>query len=316
MIENFKKYVQEQGLIKTGEQTLLAVSGGLDSVVMADLFSKSGYPFAIAHCNFQLRGQESEDDALFVQHLAAGFQVDFFIKRFDTNIFAKEHQLSIQVAARELRYTWFETFYPEYHHIAVAHHQNDALETMIYNIAKGTGLAGVRGIKAQHGHIIRPLLFSSRDELESYAKESNIEWREDSSNASDKYARNRIRHEVIPVLKSINPSIEKTSSVTFERLSAIERLVESVIKEKEGSLYYFENGGVKISIDELNKLKEPMVYLTELVKPFGFSYVDCKQIILAIGQSESKWFLSKNYELFKDRGFLLVSEFGKSETSN
>jgi len=316
MVEVFKKYVEKHELIQPKSQTLLAVSGGLDSMVMAELFQKSGFPFAIAHCNFQLRGEESDGDETFVIEWAATFGVKCYVKKFETDRFSKENKLSIQVAARQLRYEWFGTFYPEYPQLAVAHHQNDALETMVYNLAKGTGLAGIRGIKPKNGHIIRPLLFASRRELEEYAQKNGIQWREDSSNASHKYARNLIRHEIIPVLKKINPSIEKTSVTTFDRLATLESFIQQTVKEKEGVLYSAHNEGISIQIKELQSLSHPILFLSELIRPFGFSYHDCLQILTTLDNSESKRFLSETFELVKDRGVLWVKKINAGDSES
>lgn len=301
MIENFKKFIEAQILLSPNSKTLLAVSGGIDSVVMVDLFNKSGLSYSIAHCNFQLRGKESNEDQDFVEQMAKDLNVEFFTQNFDTLNYSEINKVSIQVAARDLRYQWFSTFLENHGQIAVAHHQNDALETMIFNLTKGTGLAGLRGIKPKNGKIIRPLLFASRHEIEKYAFDNQLEWREDSSNISTKYARNLIRHEVIPILKKINPSLEKTSVSTFERLTLVENFIQDSIKSLEGSMYFSSNEGLKIEINPLKRHASALLILSELIFPYGFTFYDAQQIFKIIDQSESKRFLSAEYELIKER---------------
>ena len=206
MLQKFQNHIIQNFNFLIGRRLLLACSGGLDSMVMVDLFHKLSFDMAIAHCNFQLRGMESFEDQNFVHNYAETNNIELFITQFDTEAFAEDYKLSTQVAARELRYSWFYELLEtkKYDYILTAHHADDNLETFLINFVRGTGLEGLTGIPAQNGTIIRPLLIFSRKEIEQYAKENNIEWREDSSNTSDKYLRNNIRHNLVPVLKELN----------------------------------------------------------------------------------------------------------------
>ena len=206
MIKKLENHLSHNFHFLNGKKLLLATSGGLDSMVMAHLFHQLNYEIAIAHCNFQLRGVESFEDQNFVQEYANANTIPLFVTQFDTKAFAEDYKLSTQVAARELRYNWFYELLEteKYDYILTAHHADDNLETFLINLSRGTGLEGLTGIPEQNENIIRPLLQFSRQEIENYAKENNIKWREDSSNASDKYLRNKIRHHLVPMLKELN----------------------------------------------------------------------------------------------------------------
>jgi tRNA(Ile)-lysidine synthase len=211
MFGDFISFIAKNKLAAESGRILLAVSGGLDSVVMTDLFHKAGFQFGIAHANFHLRGAESDRDEQFVRKLADKYDVEIFINQFDTISHARKNKLSVQVTARDLRYAWFDDVLLKhgYDCVATAHHLDDQVETFIINIARGTGIAGLHGIPVKQGKVIRPLLFTDRKEIEAYASENNLEYVEDSSNSSDKYTRNRIRHKIVPQLEKINPSFRK-----------------------------------------------------------------------------------------------------------
>jgi tRNA(Ile)-lysidine synthase len=237
MIDEFKKFISENNLINPGDKILLAVSGGIDSMVMSHLFYQLNYKIGIAHCNFSLRAHESDKDEEFVHRFANERNIPFYTVRFETKSFAKKNRLSVQMAARELRYTWFEEIRLNkgYDATAVAHNLNDNIETLLINLIRGTGLAGMAGMKPLSKRIIRPLLFASREEIINYQKNNNIIYREDKSNAETKYTRNKIRHLVIPVLKEINPSIETTLYETAERFSGFNEIVSEYISQLRGN---------------------------------------------------------------------------------
>jgi len=219
----FLEFIKRNKLFDLHDRVLLTVSGGLDSVVMVDLFHVCGIDFGIAHCNFKLRGYESDGDEDFVKALAKKYDKPLYTNHFKTRKFADEHGISIQMAARELRYTWFETIREskEYSVIATAHHKDDSVETILFNLIKGTGLDGVGGIPVRNGNVIRPLLFATRNELEDYASRKKINWRKDSSNMSTDYARNKIRLEVIPKLLEINPGFKDSIAKSVSRINEI-----------------------------------------------------------------------------------------------
>ncbi len=202
MLKKFQKYIRSNNLLSKNDEILLAISGGIDSVVMLDLFDKSGINYAISHCNFKLRMFESDDDELFVRELAHKYNIDIYVNWTNTKEYAKDNGLSIQEAARDLRYNWFNQVcrHNNYSKIAVAHHQDDRIETFFINLSRGAGIKGLKSIPVIRDNIIRPLMFATRDEIESYAKEHMLEYREDSSNRKDYYLRNNIRHNLTPTL--------------------------------------------------------------------------------------------------------------------
>jgi tRNA(Ile)-lysidine synthase len=306
MLEKFQNHIVQNFDFLIGKKLLLATSGGLDSMIMVDLFHKLSFDIAMAHCNFQLRGVESFEDQQFVQNYADANEIDVFITQFDTTTFAKDFKLSIQVAARELRYSWFYELLEtkKYDYILTAHHADDNLETFIINLIRGTGLEGLTGIPAQNGNIIRPLLIFSRQEIEQYAKEINMEWREDSSNTSDKYLRNKIRHNVVPVLKELNPdflsSFLKTQAYLHESKAMAEDasiLVYQQVAEEKGEEIHFD-------LNKLKKLPNYKSYLYEWLNEFKFSaWEDIYDLV--DGQSGKQVF-SEGFRLLKDRDSLIL----------
>src|ERR1700744_4532026 len=211
-VKQFTAFIGQNNLFLPGSKVIAAVSGGMDSVLMAHLLKAAGYDLSIAHCNFQLRGAEAIADQEFCQNLAQQLRVKFHTGNFDTTAYAAEKKISIQMAARDLRYQWFDQLRQQYNYdvIALAHHQNDTIETILLNLTRGTGIAGLHGILPKNGYLVRPLLFLNRDEIQQLIAPNKLGWVEDSSNTSVKYARNKLRHEVIPALKELNPGLEKT----------------------------------------------------------------------------------------------------------
>ena len=289
---------------------LLAVSGGLDSVVMANMFSRAGYTFAIAHCNFQLRGKESDGDEQFVEEMAAKYKVPFHVKHFDTAAHAENHKVSIQMAARDLRYAWLKEAMEEdkYDFIAIAHHSDDAIETFFINQLRGTGIAGLHGIASNHQSIIRPMLCFSRNDIEKYASVEKLKWREDSSNASDKYERNKIRHHLLPELLKISPDAAKAISHTIENLTETEIIYRKAIEEKLNKMVAVKSGKTFIPISGLSKLEHPHLYLYEYIKKSGFNYVQSKEICQSLNGQSGKVFLSATHRIIKDRRNLVLEK--------
>ena len=238
MLKFFEKFISDEDLFTSKQKILLAVSGGLDSTVMCHLFHKAGYHFAIAHCNFGLRGKESDGDEAFVKKMAKQYNVTFYTERFETPEFAKAKKMSVQMAARQLRYDWFEKIRISegFNYIAVAHHLDDETETFFINLIRGTGIAGLHGILPKKNKIVRPLLFATRKDIEAYARKEKLIFREDSSNLSQKYIRNRIRQTIIPELKEMNPSLETTIKNDIERLREVELIFKQAVDEKRKKL--------------------------------------------------------------------------------
>ena len=300
MIEQLLNHIQRHNLCKTTDKILLAVSGGLDSMVMLHLFRQAGFQIGVAHCNFQLRGEDSDKDEQLVT-LICGSETALHIKKFSTKDYAEERGLSTQMAARDLRYKFFyelcENF--GYQYVATAHHLNDAIETVLLNLTKGSGIEGVTGIPAKNDQIIRPMLFATRDMMEEYARTNKLAWREDSSNALTDYQRNFIRHQIVPRLKEINPALEETFRNTLERLSGARQFTEIFISRFYTEAVQTENGMIRIDQKKLISVHEPAVLLWELIKPFGFNFVQCKEIVL--DHQTGKYFLSPTHQLTIDR---------------
>jgi tRNA(Ile)-lysidine synthase len=295
------------------KKLLLAVSGGLDSMVLLHLFKELKYEIAIAHCNFQLRGIESFGDQKFIQDYAEVHSIPIYVTQFDTIAFAKDYKLSTQVAARELRYNWFYELMDteNYDYVLTAHHADDNLETFLINLTRGTGLEGLTGIPEQNDKIIRPLLYFSRNEIDNYAKEQTISWREDSSNASDKYLRNKIRHHLIPVLKELNPSFItsflKTESYLQESLAMVEDaaiMVYQQVAKEDGDLIYFD-------LVKLLQLPNYKSYLYQWLKEFGFTAWD--DIYDLVESQSGKQIFTSGFRLLKDRDSLVLVPIEDSE---
>ena len=235
--EKFQRYIREHALVEPDDRILLTVSGGVDSMVMMDLFVSAGYKVGVAHCNFQLRGEESDEDETLVQMRAAGYGLPFFNRRFDTQGEMEATGESVQIAARRLRYEWFRELSAEhgYDAIAIAHHADDSIETFFINLMRGTGLKGLTGIHRVNGKIIRPLLFASRREILDYATAHGIPFREDSSNRSTKYMRNKIRLGIVPILRTINPNFTELMGANISRLTDaqlfIDRCIETIMQQ-------------------------------------------------------------------------------------
>jgi tRNA(Ile)-lysidine synthase len=307
MLQHFKNFISRNDLVDTTDRILLAVSGGLDSMVMLHLFREAGYTIGVAHCNFRLRGKESDGDEEFVKHYCKKSGIDFYSQSFDTKNYAGEKGLSIQMAARELRYPWFEMLMEreKYHWLATAHHLNDNLETVLLRWVNGGGLDHLTGIPLKNEKIVRPLLFATRDEILTYAKAKKISWREDSSNATDDYHRNFIRHQVIPKLKEINPSLESTFSSSIEKVKGAYELMQRGIGQLKDSITKVEGGRFFIDRNLLMMLQHPAFVCYEWLKPFDFEWDRCVQLVQAT--QSGKQFFSATHQAVIDREFIIVS---------
>lgn len=313
MVDKLKIQIADQFPFLDNKKLLLATSGGLDSIVMAHLFQQLHHDIALAHCNFQLRGVESFGDQKFVQDFADTNKIPVYITQFDTLAFAKDYKLSTQVAARDLRYNWFyELLESEnFDYILTAHHADDNIETFLINLSRGTGLEGLTGIPAENGNIIRPLLAFSRDEIAQYAHDHGIEWREDSSNASDKYLRNKIRHDLVPLLKELNPqfisSFQKTQSYLQQSEAMVEdasiMVYQQVVRQEEDEIY--------IDLKQLLRLPNYKSYLYQWLKDFQFSAWD--DVYNLVDSLSGKQVYSSNFRLIKDRDFLILSPINFEE---
>lgn len=308
MLQRMLRYIEEKSLFEKEEKLLLAVSGGPDSVVMTDLMAKAGFNFAIAHCNFKLRGADADADEAFVLDLAGKLKVPFFSTSFHTKKYAEEHKFSIQMAARELRYQWLEETRAEnnFDYISTAHHLNDSLETVLINLVKGTGISGMTGIDARIKKVVRPLLFATRSEIEYYARENNLEYRTDLSNMSDDYLRNKIRHHIVPVLKEINPSLEKTFELNLAQLQDTELLANMFIAQVKEKILIHNGEEIKINISELKKMPAGQTILFETLKDYNFTPAVTRQVFEKAGAQSGKIFNSTSHQLIKHGNFFIL----------
>jgi tRNA(Ile)-lysidine synthase len=320
MLEEFLTFINKKQLFSPDQKILLAVSGGMDSVVMCDLFSKAKLNFGIAHCNFGLRGEESNEDENFAKKLTIKYKVPFYVTTFQTSDFAEQEKISTQMAARTLRYEWFEKIRQQhgYNFVATAHHQNDVLETVFLNLTKGTGIAGLHGIKIKNGNIIRPIWFAEKEKIFDYVVENQIIWREDSSNESNKYQRNLLRNEVVPLLKQINPNLEQTILQTVERINAVEEIFHEEIELLRKQITWTDGQAIYLNYGAIQKVSQPIVKLHELLKIYNFSYSQTQEIIGVLDKEAGKTFLSPTHTLVKDRTELVImarnlEEFGSKE---
>jgi len=288
---------------------LIAISGGLDSVVLTHLLHSLNFDISLAHCNFKLREDESDTDEKFIIDLGNKLTTKVFTTQFDTHQFAKENKLSTQIAARELRYNWFQELVAkhDFNFVLTAHHADDNLETFLINLTRGTGLDGLTGIPVLNKNIVRPLLIFSRKEIENYAKAQNIDWREDQSNASTKYVRNKIRHQITPILKEINPQLLDSLQNTIANLQESQSIInDAVSKLKKKVISIDANGLLKIDILKIKELSNPKAYLFEILKEYGFT--EWNDVIHLLNAQSGKQVLSKSHRLLKDRDFLLLSQ--------
>lgn len=312
MLDDFIKYIEENHLFGQNDNILLGVSGGIDSMVMSHLFHEAGIPSGIAHCNFCLRAEESDRDEELVRNYAAENKIPFFSIRFDTKAYAKKQGISIQMAARELRYNWFETIRKEngFAFIAVGHNLDDNIETMLINLVRGTGIAGLTGMKPATDKIVRPLLFASRRRIAEYCGLNIISFREDQSNFETKYTRNKIRHLVIPVLKEINPSVEETLSETSLRLSGINKIVSEFINSLRDRISLSRGSEIIFRVSDLKDHLSNSAIIFELFRPYGITGPLTKDLIkLLTGRTGARLF-TRTHVLLLNREELIVTKLG------
>jgi tRNA(Ile)-lysidine synthase len=318
MLTEFKKFIIENDIIKPDDRVLLAISGGIDSMVMAHLFLNLSNETGVLHCNFSLRAEESDMDENLVRDYAAQHNIPIFATRFETKDYARTNGLSIEMAARELRYKWFEEIRLEnkYDSIAVAHNLNDNIETLIINLIRGTGLTGLSGMKAVSNRIIRPLLFASRQEITTYCNDNHINYREDKSNADTNFTRNKIRHQVIPVLKEINPSIETTLNETAERFSGINEIVTGYIARLREKITEHKEDIDMVNVNLLRPHLHNKAIIFELFKPYGISNLQLDALLQVINGKTGGQIFTTTHRFIKNRQEIIISGEGiKDEIS-
>ncbi|HZW63812.1 MAG TPA: tRNA lysidine(34) synthetase TilS [Flavobacteriaceae bacterium] len=314
MRDKFNKHITHTFPFLKESKVLVAVSGGIDSVVLTHLCTTLGLNISLAHCNFNLRGKESDADEDFVIEFADELELEVFIQNFDTQDYARSHSLSLQMAARQLRYSWFDELSNQlnFDSILTAHHADDNLETFLINLSRGTGLEGLTGIPEINGKVIRPLLPFSRQEIENYAKNQGLQWREDSSNVSEKYLRNKIRHQVIPTLKEINPKFLQNFLTTQKYLEKSKKLLDQTVNEVFTKVAKQVSANeIHYSISELKKLQPIETYMFELFKAYQFTAWN--DIVELLDAQTGKYITSKTHRLLKNRTHLILTSLKSSD---
>ncbi len=317
LIDTFRGYIESNNLVTKEDHILLTVSGGVDSMVLLDMFTKLGYRVGVAHCNFQLRGEESEEDEVIVEREAAKRNVDFYNKRFDTVGEMERTGDSMEMTARRLRYEWFYELCAEhgYNAIAVAHHADDSIETFFINLLRGTGLRGLTGINVQFGKVVRPLTFASRKEILEYAVVNHIPFREDSSNRSTKYLRNKIRLGLIPRVREINPKFTTLMRRNISRLTDAQLFIDSCIKRIHSEAISHEEGVDKLHIDRISEdLPRNFVVYELLSSHYGFKGDVIDSLLHAHENRHSgRRFYAKEYVAYTDREEILITPIAKGD---
>lgn len=330
LLLKFQEYILQQNLFSAKDHLLLAVSGGADSIVLTDLCYNAGYQFSIAHCNFQLRGEESDADELFVKSLGEKYNVQVRVRRFDTKQYAAENKVSIQEAARVLRYDWFEELinedllaaqpamlHPDRFHVLTAHHADDNIETLLMYFFRGTGLHGLTAIPAAYGHIKRPLLSLTKEEILVYAKDHQLHFREDSSNSSSKYTRNFLRNELIPAISKVYPQVKENLNDNINRFKEIEKLYQLSTQVIIKKLCRQKGAEVHIPVKQLRQYNN-LALIYEIIHPYGFSEKQVDEV-LKLSESESGKYIDSpalSYRIIKHRHWLIVSPVQSTEAAN
>jgi len=310
MLDQFKAYINRCNLIVEGDRLVLALSGGIDSMVLADSLLKSKVQFVVAHCNFHLRGEESNGDENFVREFAERNGIQCFVKHFDTEQYAAEQGISIEMAARDLRYSWFEELRQQlgYDKIVVAHHADDQAETFFINLLRGAGLRGLKGMQPQNGVIIRPMLWASREQIRQYAVENQITWREDHTNAETIYLRNKIRNQLLPVFDELHPEARQGLYKSLEHLSAENELYRELLKEKLSQIVTCDDGVQRVKVPEPVEGPTSFQLLFEWLRQYGFNTDQCRFIFEAIESGIGNKYYSSTHQLVIGRDELQLSE--------
>ena len=320
MTEAFSSYINKHTLFSKKSKLLLAISGGKDSMALCRLLKDAGYTYSIAHCNFNLRGKEADADETFVENYCKKHTVNCFIKKFNTTIYAKNKGISIQMAARELRYSWFNELLKEhsFNYLLTAHHANDNIETFFINLLRGSGINGLKAILPKTDKVIRPLLFATRNEIDAYIKTNKISFREDSSNKQDKYLRNYLRLHIIPAFKKLNPSFEQTLINEIDILQQTNLILTKEVARQKKRLITKAGDSFKIAINKLTKTTAAKLIVFELLKDFGFNSSQANDVYDALQAQAGKVFTSHTHTLIKDRDFLLIKQITsiKHQVSN
>ncbi len=315
MQNQFLQNLEEKQLFKPEQKVLLAVSGGIDSMVLLHLFEKSGFEYGVAHCNFQLRGNESDGDEELVRNKVLIHGIPAFFKTFDTEEHAAINGISIEMAARDLRYEFFENVRKEngFDFIATAHHQDDLIETFFLNLSRKTGIKGLTGIKEKAGRIIRPLLFAGRSEIEKYAKENFVDFREDSSNNEVVYQRNFLRNKILPLFAELNPAFKKNLLASISNLKDAENVYSGFLDIEKSNIIQQHDDNIEIVIDWLKNSQFPQILLLEILSDYNFNSTVVDEVFSSLDTESGKQFYSKTHRIIKDRESLFISAIKQEE---
>jgi tRNA(Ile)-lysidine synthase len=315
ILQSFKDLIAAERLFSPGDQLLVAVSGGLDSVVLCELLHRTGYSFSMAHCNFQLRGEESERDEVFVRDLAQKYGVRLFTQRFDIPQLTKDQKISVQVAARQTRYAWFREIAGEAL-ILTAHHLDDNIETLLMNFFKGTGIAGLHGILPKQEGLVRPLLFATKEDLRQFALDQRLDWVEDSSNQSDKYTRNYLRHHVIPLVERVYPGAMGNLGDNIARFREVEMLYRQSVDRLKAKLMERKGEEIHIPVLKLQGSTALNTLIYEIIREFGFSPGQVGDTLRLLDSGSGKYLLSASHRILKHRNWLIISPLRSDTAAN
>ena len=317
LLTRFVHNIVEKKLFHPTDRLLLAVSGGVDSIVLCELCRNAGFTFEIAHANFQLRGEDSVLDECFVKGVAERLRVPYHMKKFDTTAYAEINKVSVQVAARQLRYAWFNELLengPAY--VLTAHHADDNIETLLMNFFRGTGISGLKGIPVKNNRIVRPLLFASKKEITDYAKEKKLSWREDISNSSDKYSRNYFRNAILPMVYKIYPEAEGNLSDNITRFAEIGELYHQAISQHKNKLLEVKGNEVHIPVLKLKKSSPLNTILYEVVKDFGFTPHQLTEVVHLLDGVQGSYIQSSSHRIIKNRNWLIIAPNENEKATN
>ena len=338
LLKEFKQYIQKENLFQARDRLLLAVSGGVDSVVLCELCKKSGYDFEIAHCNFQLRGDDSNRDEKFVKELAQKYNVPFHVRVFDTVAYANNVKKSIEEAARHLRYDWFNSIInnPQLHkahddgtgpaivshqlpapmYILTAHHADDNIETVMMNFFRGTGITGLRGILPKHGKVLRPLLFARRSQLEIFVQENNLEFVTDHTNFQNDYTRNYFRNTILPLVSERFPEAGMNVLKNIQRFKEAEILYGQSVNLHRKKLLEHKGSEIHIPVLKLAKTVPLPTVIFEIIKEFGFTAHQTDEVIDLLKSDTGKYVQSATHRIIKNRNWLIISPNQTIEAAN
>lgn len=315
-LKKVRQFIDSNQLLIDNDRILVGVSGGADSVVLLHILLKLGFECVVAHCNFHLRGEESMRDELFVEKLAEKYKLIYKKTDFDTVRFAKSNKISIEMAAREMRYAWFKKLAPENkcQTIATAHHTDDSIETLLLNMIRGTGLKGLTGIEPRNGDIVRPVLCCTRSEIEQYAQKNKLEYITDSTNLANEYSRNKIRNLILPMMADINPSVKQSLAENISRFRGSWKIYSEKIAEIEAHITFNKENQTFVDIDKLKSQSDPKTVLFEILQKYQFNSDVISNIFEALDKSSGKRYYSDTHRLLKDREHLIVDEIEPNNT--